>query len=117
MCYEFYYYSGLSTSYFVDITHIESLAFHENGSIEKIVTKGFVKKCQKLVIYVKLVHDLLYDILPSVFATKAKRVARLLSGGVLMTKVNSDQTLLKNQLRMFFYTLTDFKLGNIFIKV
>ena len=49
MYYEFYYYSGMSTSYFVDITHIESLAFHENGSIEKIVTKSFEKKCQKLV--------------------------------------------------------------------
>ena len=77
MYYEFYYFSGLSTSYFVDITHIESLAFHENGSIEKIVTKGFVKKCQKLVIYMKLDHVLLYE-------------------------VNCDQILLENQLRFFF---------------
>ena len=61
MYYEFYYYSGLSTSYFVDITHIESLAFHENGSIEKIVTKGFVKKCQKLVIQIYLLFEYLFE--------------------------------------------------------
>ena len=41
---EFYHYSGLSTYYFVAVTHIESLAFHENGSIEKFVTNIFVKK-------------------------------------------------------------------------